>query len=122
MQARGPRPSAARETRRHVPDLSPAQALLSPLAATYSDGAIALTGQANELADNPSLKRSPLVIAHCWAFQAARMSAPVADHTAPWLWMRSSACSIAAMRCGTPLIQGLRDSATMRPPLLAASR
>src|SRR5262245_7109744 len=86
------------------------------------NGALVPAGRANELTDNLSLKRFRLVGAHCWAFQAARMSAPVADHTPPWLWMRSSTSSIAAMRCGTPLIQGLRDSATMRPPLLAASR
>src|SRR5262249_51997467 len=70
---------------------SPARSRLSPVQTlALENGALVLAGRANELTDYLSLKRSCLVGAHCWAFQAARMSAPVADHTPPWLWMRSS--------------------------------
>jgi len=59
---------------------------------------------------------------YCWVRQWLRISAPVADHTPACAKMRSRTCSTAAILCGTPLIQGLRDSATMRPPPVTASR
>src|SRR5262245_15132317 len=60
--------------------------------------------------------------AYCWAFQAARISLPVADHTPARREMRSSTSSTAAIRCGTPLIQGRKDKATIRAPPAVASR